>query len=80
MIDSLKGSFLILGFIRNSSTLSDNVLHPTNECPVYDSKQSDGEDSAMLELWGKRSTSLLPSLPCPLWSGVVAPDKGPIYG
>ena len=27
-----------------------------------------------------RSTPLLPSLPNPLWPGVVAPDKGPIYG
>ena len=34
----------------------------------------------MLELWGMRSTSLLPSLPGPLWPEVVAPDKGPIYG
>ena len=34
----------------------------------------------MLELWEMRSTPLLPSLPGPLWPGVVAPDKGPIYG
>ena len=34
----------------------------------------------MLELWGMQSTPLLPSLPDPLWLGVVAPDKGPIYG
>ena len=27
-----------------------------------------------------QSTPLLPSLPGPLWPGVVAPDKGPIYG
>ena len=27
-----------------------------------------------------RSTPLLPSLPGLLWPGVVAPDKGPIYG
>ena len=29
----------------------------------------------MLELWGMRSTPLLPSLPGPLQPGVVAPDK-----
>ena len=29
----------------------------------------------MLELWGMWSTLLLPSLPGPLWLGVVAPDK-----
>ena len=34
----------------------------------------------MLELWGMRSTPLLPSLPGPLWPGVVAPDEGSIYG
>ena len=34
----------------------------------------------MLELWGMQSTPPLPSLPGPLWRGVVAPDKGPIYG
>ena len=46
------------------------------DCP----KQSDGEVPAMLELWGVRSTPSLPLLPGPLWPGVVAPDKGPIYG
>ena len=34
----------------------------------------------MLELWGMRSTPLLLLHPGPLWLGVVAPDKGPIYG
>ena len=34
----------------------------------------------MIELWGMRSTPLLPSLPGPLRPRVVAPDKGPIYG
>ena len=46
----------------------------------YDTKQSDDEVPAMLELWGMKSIPLLPSLPCPLSPGVVAPDKGPIYG
>ena len=53
---------------------------PPNECTGYDTKQSDGEVPAMLELWGMQSTPSLPSLPGPLWPGVVAPDKGPIYG
>ena len=43
--------------------------------PGYDTKQSDGEVPAMLELWGMRSTPSLPSLPGPLWPGVVAPDR-----
>ena len=54
--------------------------NPPNECPRYDNKQSDGEVPAMLELWRMRSTPSLPSLPGPLWPGVVAPDKSPIYG
>ena len=34
----------------------------------------------MQELLGMRNTPLLPLLTVPLWPGVVAPDKGPIYG
>ena len=50
-----------------------------NECPRYDTKQSDSEVPVMLELWGMRSNPSMPSLPGPLWPGVVALDKGPIY-
>ena len=46
-----------------------------NECPVYDTKQSDGEVPVMLELSGMRSAPSLPSLPGPLWPGVIAPDR-----
>ena len=53
--------------------------HP-NECPEYDTKQSDGKVPAMLKLWGTQSTSSLPLLPGPFWPGVLAPDKDPIYG
>ena len=48
---------------------------PTNECPWYDTKQSDGEVPAVLELWGMRNTPSLPSIPGPVWPGVVAPDR-----
>ena len=51
-----------------------NCISP-NECPVYDSKQSDGKAPVMLELCGMQSTPSLPSLPGPLWSKVVAPDR-----
>ena len=34
----------------------------------------------MMEHWGMQSTPSLPLLPGPLCPGVVAPDKGPIYG
>ena len=46
-----------------------------NECPWYDTKQSDGEIPVMLELWGIQSTTSLPSLWGQLWPGVVAPDR-----
>ena len=48
---------------------------PPHECPAYDTKQSDGEVPAVLELWGMQSTPSLPLLPGPLWSRVVAPDR-----
>ena len=48
---------------------------PPNECPGYDTKQSDGEVPAVLELWGMQSTPSLPLLPGPLWPGVVVPDR-----
>ena len=53
---------------------SGKTPHP-DDCPVYDSKQSDGEVTVMMELWGMRRTPSLPSLPGPLWLGMVAPDR-----
>ena len=50
-------------------------LTPPNECPGYDTKQSDGEVPVILELWGMRSTHSLPSFPGPLWPRAVAPDR-----
>ena len=41
--------------------------HP-NECPEYDTKQSNGEVPVMLGPWGIRSTLSLPLLPGPLWA------------
>ena len=46
-----------------------------NECPGYDTKQSDREAPVMLELWGMWSTPLLPSPPRSLLPGFVAPDR-----
>ena len=51
------------------------VRPPPNECPGYDTKQSDGQVPAVLELWRMRSTPSLPSLPVQLWPGVVAPER-----
>ena len=51
--------------------------HPPkkNECPGYDTKQSDGEVPVMLGPCGIRSTPSLPLLLGPLWPGMVAPDR-----
>ena len=46
-----------------------------NECPTYDTKQSDGEVPVMLEFWAMKSTPSLPSLPGSLWPKEVAPDR-----
>ena len=48
---------------------------PLNECPGYETKQSDGEVPVMLALCGMRSTPSLSLLLDPLWSGVIAPDR-----
>ena len=46
-----------------------------NECPRYDTKQSYGEAPVMLELWGMRCTTSLPSPPSLLWSELIARDR-----
>ena len=52
----------------NRLYLCRGVRSPTNVCPRYDIKPSDGEAP---EMW---SNPLLPSLPGPLYPGVVASD------
>ena len=64
-----------LGLLNTPITSLQRSKTPTNECPVYDTKQSDGEVPVMLELWVMQSTPSLPSLPGLLWPGVVAPDR-----
>ena len=51
------------------------VWLPRNECPVYDTEQSDGKVLVMLELWGMLNTPSLPSFPGLLRLEVVAPDR-----
>ena len=48
---------------------------PTNKCPGYDTKQSDGLAPVMMELWGMQSTPSLLSLPGQSWPVVVAPNR-----
>ena len=56
-------------------TLLCRKVRPPNECPEYDTKQSDGEVPVMLGLWGMQNTPSLPLFPGTLWPGVVAPDR-----
>ena len=62
-----------LGLQNSLACISVEGIGPTNECLVYNTKQFDGKASVKLELWGMRSIPSLPSLPGPLWPGVVAP-------
>ena len=47
----------------------------TKECPVYNTKLSDGGFPIMLEFWGMWSTPSLLLLPGPHWPGVVVPHR-----
>ena len=58
--------------LQNTPTASLQRGNLPNECPGYDTKQSDGEVPAMLELWGFQSTPSLPSLSGSLWPEVIA--------
>ena len=48
---------------------------PHNDCPRYDTQQSDGEVSVTPKLWEMQSTPSLLFLQFPLWLGVVTPDR-----
>ena len=54
-------------------------IHRLNECPVYDTKPSNGEAPVMREFGGIRTHSL-PSLPGPILPEVVAPNRVPSVG
>ena len=65
----------IHGAVEYADCISARGNPPPDECPGYDTKQSDGEVPVMLELWGMRSTPSLLSLPGQLWLEVVAPER-----
>ena len=76
-LDGLKAVWWISGLqLQNTLTTSlQSGETPCNECPRYDTKQSDGEAPVKQELCGARSTRLLLSLTGSFWPGVVAPDR-----
>ena len=61
--------------MQTASLKRDKTLPHCNECPRYDTKQSDGEVPVMQELWETQSSPSLPLLPGLLCPGVVAPDR-----
>ena len=69
------GYLLNAGAVEYTNCISVEGQVSFNECPGYDTKQSDNEAPVMLELWGLWSFKSSPSLLGPLWSGVVAPDR-----
>ena len=79
-----KGSVVVIfwlnlaqsaGDVEYADCFSAEGSYPLNQCPGYDTKQSESEVPVILELWGMRSTPSLPSLPGPHCCGVVAPDR-----
>ena len=64
-----------VGAVEYTNCFSAARQDTPNECPGYDTKQSDGEIPVMLELWGIQSFPLLPSLPGPLFLLVVVYDR-----
>ena len=80
-LDGISGTFHSLfmvtqsvGAVEYTDCIYAEGQDSPNECPGYETKQSDGEAPVVLERWRMRSTLLLPSLSVPLWPEVVAPD------
>ena len=55
------------GAVEYAACISVEELDFLNECPVYDTYQSDGEVSVMLELWRMQSNPSLSLLPGSTW-------------
>ena len=62
-------------WVLNTPTAFLQKSKTPNKCLGYDTKQSHGEATVILELWGMQSTPSFPSLSGPFWPGVVAPDR-----
>ena len=64
-----------MAFNPRCGRVGKGVRTPPNECPRYDTEQSDGRAPVMLELYGMWSTLSLSSLPGPLWPAVIESDS-----
>ena len=65
----------LAGAIKYIDCISAEGQESPNECPGYDTKQSDGKVLVVLELRGIQITPSQPFLPGPLWPRVVAPER-----
>ena len=65
----------VAGAVEYTDCISAEGQDSPNECPGYDTKQSDGEALVMLDLWRTQSVPSFPSLPSLHWPGVVEPNK-----
>ena len=65
--------FLTSDKMTEECICQNKLTKKSNECPNYNTKQFDDGCPVMLELWEMQSISSLPSLPGPLWPGLVAP-------
>ena len=72
VVSTLVGLAQLAGVAEYINCFSAEGYDFPNECPGYDTKQSDGEVPVMLEFW---STPSLPSLPGSLWPRVVASER-----
>ena len=63
------------GAVEYTDFFSTEGLDSPNDSLEYDIKQSDGEASVIMELWGMQSAHSLPLLPGPLWPRVVTSDR-----
>ena len=61
--------------IEYINCISADGLDSPKKYPGYVNKKSNGGVSVMLGLWEWQSIPLMPSLPRPLWDGVVAPNR-----
>ena len=63
------------GAIEYNDCISAEKEEPYNEYPGYDTKHSNSGALVMHGIWEIWCTNSLPSLPGPLWPGVVALDS-----
>ena len=54
------------GAVEYTNCIAAEGLDSPNECPDYDTKESDGEAPVMLQFWGMQGTLSLLSLQGPL--------------